>query len=276
MGNEMLRDISGGQKKRVTTGVSLVGPKQVLLMDEISTGLDSSATFLITRCLRHLTHLHSATTLVALLQPAPETYELFNDVLLFSEGHVVFHGPREHVVPFFNQLGFECPERKGEADFLQEVTSMKDQGQYWKGGRAASLPYPKEKSPPGALAHKRNALPTSEMFCAVFEREFLLMKCNTFLYVAQTIQIILIALVTMTIFFRTTLDISLQDGNYYLCAMFFGLIMMLISRQPRAVAKGRGLRLFLFLSLSLALSNERAEKFSRKLNNEEREGETGP
>ncbi|CAI7732467.1 unnamed protein product [Closterium sp. NIES-54] len=267
VGNDMLRGISGGQKKRVTTGVSLVGPKQVLLMDEISTGLDSSTTFLITRCLRHLTHLHAATTLVALLQPAPETYELFDDVLLLSEGHVVFHGPREHVVPFFNQLGFECPERKGEADFLQEVTSMKDQGQYWKGGavggadggaggasqpyhyvpaqafeaafketqigKAAaahlSVPFPKEKSPPGALAHKRAALPTSEMFRAVFEREWLLMKRNAFLYVAQTIQIILIALVTMTVFFRTTLTVSLQDGNYYLGAMFFGLIMMLFN-----------------------------------------------
>ncbi|CAI5963188.1 unnamed protein product [Closterium sp. NIES-65] len=67
------------------------------------------------------------------------------------------------------------------------------------------------------------------MFCAVFEREFLLMKRKTFLYVAQTIQIIRIALVTMTIFFRTMLDISLQDGNYYLCAMFFELIMMLFN-----------------------------------------------
>ncbi|CAI7790247.1 unnamed protein product [Closterium sp. NIES-53] len=265
VGNNMLRGISGGQKKRVTTGVSLVGPKQVLLMDEISTGLDSSTTFLITRCLRHLTHLHAATTLVALLQPAPETYELFDDVLLLSEGHVVFHGPREHVLPFFSRLGFGCPARKGEADFLQEVTSLKDQGQYWMGavgadgfvggksepyhyvsvqafeaafketqiGKATaahlSVPFPKEKSPPGALAHKRHALPTSEMFRAVFAREYLLMQRNSILYAAQTIQIILIALVTMTVFFRTTLTVSLQDGNYYLGAMFFGVVMMLFN-----------------------------------------------
>lgn len=35
------------------------------------------------------------------------------------------------VSPFFNSLGFVIPERKGEADFLQEVTSRKDQAQYW-------------------------------------------------------------------------------------------------------------------------------------------------
>ncbi len=42
-------------------------------------------------------------------------------------GHVVFHGPREEVLPFFSSLGFQLPERKGIADFLQEVTSKKDQ-----------------------------------------------------------------------------------------------------------------------------------------------------
>ena len=39
----------------------------------------------------------------------------------------MYHGPREHVLDFFEPLGFRCPERKGIADFLQEVTSRKDQ-----------------------------------------------------------------------------------------------------------------------------------------------------
>ena len=44
------------------------------LQDEISTGLDSSTTFQIVRGLRDLVQLGSATALVALLQPAPETF----------------------------------------------------------------------------------------------------------------------------------------------------------------------------------------------------------
>lgn len=39
----------------------------------------------------------------------------------------MYHGPRENVMEFFESLGFACPERKGVADFLQEVTSRKDQ-----------------------------------------------------------------------------------------------------------------------------------------------------
>ena len=45
IGNAMRRGVSGGQKKRVTSGEMLVGPKRVLFMDEISTGLDSSTTY---------------------------------------------------------------------------------------------------------------------------------------------------------------------------------------------------------------------------------------
>ena len=64
---------------------------------------------------------------MSLLQPAPETYALFDDIMLLSEGHIVFFGPLAGVMPFFEGLGFQKPVRKNVADFLQEVTSRKDQ-----------------------------------------------------------------------------------------------------------------------------------------------------
>ena len=78
--------------------------------------------------------LLQATILCALLQPQPESYDLFDDVLLMAEGSIIYHGPRTEIVAFFQSCGFTCPERKGVPDFLQEVTSKKDQVQ-----RAASF-----------------------------------------------------------------------------------------------------------------------------------------
>jgi ABC-type multidrug transport system ATPase subunit len=101
----------------------IVGPTDALFMDEISTGLDSSTTYQIVKCLRQLCHVMESTVFMSLLQPAPETCELFDDVVLLSEGQVVYHGPREHILEFFAGCGFQCPERKGIADFLQEVGS---------------------------------------------------------------------------------------------------------------------------------------------------------
>ncbi|KAL0401566.1 UNVERIFIED_CONTAM: Pleiotropic drug resistance protein 2 [Sesamum latifolium] len=131
VGDEMRRGISGGQKKRLTTGEMLVGPAKVFYMDEISTGLDSSTTFQIIKYMKQMVHIMDVTMIISLLQPAPETFELFDDVILLSEGQVVYQGPRENILEFFESVGFKCPERKGVADFLQEVTSIKDQQQYW-------------------------------------------------------------------------------------------------------------------------------------------------
>lgn len=101
----------------------IVGPMKTLFMDEISTGLDSSTTYQIVRCLRDICHVLENTILISLLQPAPETYNLFDDIILLSEGQIVYHGPKEHILEFFEDCGFKCPERKGVADFLQEVNS---------------------------------------------------------------------------------------------------------------------------------------------------------
>jgi ABC-type multidrug transport system ATPase subunit len=101
----------------------VVGPTRTLFMDEISTGLDSSTTFQIVKCMQQIVHLTEATILMSLLQPDPETFDLFDDIILLSEGWIIYQGPREHVLEFFESCGFKCPERKGTADFLQEVTT---------------------------------------------------------------------------------------------------------------------------------------------------------
>lgn len=44
-GGLMMRGISGGERKRLTTAEMVVGPQRVLLMDEISTGLDSATLY---------------------------------------------------------------------------------------------------------------------------------------------------------------------------------------------------------------------------------------
>ncbi|KAF9624476.1 hypothetical protein IFM89_011519 [Coptis chinensis] len=49
IGDQMRRGISGGQRKRVTTGEMIVGPTKTLFMDEISTGLDTSTTYQIVK-----------------------------------------------------------------------------------------------------------------------------------------------------------------------------------------------------------------------------------
>ncbi|KAH9301337.1 hypothetical protein KI387_012920, partial [Taxus chinensis] len=259
VGDQMHRGISGGQKKRVTTGEMLVARPKALFMDEISTGLDSSTTFQIIKCLQQIVHVLDGTMLISLLQPAPETYELFDDIILLSEGEIVYQGPREYVLDFFESMGFKCPDRKGVSDFLQEVTSRKDQEQYWAdksqpyhytsvkefaeafhsfhvGKRLIeelSHPYDRTKNHPAALTSTKYGVSRMNMFKACFSREVLLMKRNSFVYIFKTGQIAVVGTITMTLFLRTEMhQRNITDGNLYMGAMFFVLVHMMFNGFP--------------------------------------------
>ncbi|RHY08597.1 hypothetical protein DYB36_003289 [Aphanomyces astaci] len=123
VGDALLRGCSGGERKRVTVGEMLVGGQSVFLCDEISTGLDSAATFDIVTSLRTWCKTLGGTVVIALLQPTPEVVEQFDDILMLNEGYMVYHGPRTSILPYFENLGFYCPLRVDPADFLIEVTS---------------------------------------------------------------------------------------------------------------------------------------------------------
>ncbi|WZY82499.1 hypothetical protein YC2023_028883 [Brassica napus] len=248
VGNDMMRGVSGGEMT--------VGPRKTLFMDEISTGLDSSTTFQIVKCVRNFVHLMDGTVLMALLQPAPETFDLFDDLILLSEGYMVYQGPRQDVIGFFESLGFRLPPRKGVADFLQEVTSKKDQAQYWadpskpyqfipvsdiaaafrssKYGHAAdsklATPFDKSSADPSALCRTQFAISGWENLKVCFRREMLLINRHRFLYTFRTCQVAFVGFVTATMFLRTRLHSTNEAyGNEYLSCLFYGLVHMMFN-----------------------------------------------
>ncbi|CAN6486098.1 unnamed protein product [Victoria cruziana] len=257
VGDVMRRGISGGQKKRLTTGEMIVGPTKTLFMDEISTGLDSATTFQIVTCLQQFVHISDATVLISLLQPAPETFDLFDDVILMAEGRIVYHGPRTEVLPFFEAAGFRCPERKGAADFLQEVISKKDQAQYWSRsspytyvtvdqfverfkashmGRQLELelqqPFDRSQSHEDAISFKYYSLSKWQLLKACMSREMLLAKRNAFVYVFKTSQLVFIAFITMTVFLRTKMHVDVKGAQNYMGAIFFSMIILMVDSFP--------------------------------------------
>ncbi|KAI4363745.1 hypothetical protein MLD38_019921 [Melastoma candidum] len=269
-GDAMIRGISGGQKRRLTTGEMIVGPARVLLMDGISTGLDTSTTFQIITCLQQLAHLTESTIMVSLLQPAPETFNLFDDVLLMAEGQVVYHGPRMSILDFFEHCGFKCPTRKGVGDFLQEVVSRKDQAQYWSRGdiphafvsadifaksfrefsvgisldKELSKPFPKTELHKAALTLSIYSSRKWELFKACLAREWLLMKRNSFLYVFKSAQLVAVAVIMMTVFLRTTMAVDAVHANFYMGALFYALVRLMCNGIPELVLTASRLGVF--------------------------------
>lgn len=238
------------------TGEMLVGPAKAFFMDEISTGLDSSTTFQIIKFMRQMVHINDITMVISLLQPAPETFDLFDDVILLSDGQIVYQGPCENVLEFFEYVGFRCPERKGVADFLQEVTSKKDQKQYWfrknQPYRYVSadefagafnsfrvgqqlvfdlrVPYDKSRTHPAALVKEKYGISNWELFRACFSREWLLMKRSSFVFIFKTSQITIMATIALTVFLRTEMKAgTIDESAKFWGALFFSLINVMFN-----------------------------------------------
>ncbi|GMF24636.1 unnamed protein product [Phytophthora fragariaefolia] len=125
VGDAMLRGVSGGERKRVTTGEMEFGNVHVKMMDEISTGLDSAATFDIISLQRSIAKKFHKTLVISLLQPSPEVFALFDNVVLINEGRILYNGPREEVLGYFECLGFKQLSSRGIADFLLDIGTNK-------------------------------------------------------------------------------------------------------------------------------------------------------
>uniref|UniRef100_H3GSA1 ABC transporter domain-containing protein n=1 Tax=Phytophthora ramorum TaxID=164328 RepID=H3GSA1_PHYRM len=139
VGNGMLRGVSGGERKRVTTGEMEFGMKYMTLMDEISTGLDSAATYDIINTQRGIAKTLRKTVVIALLQPAPEVFALFDEVMIMNEGEVIYHGPRDQALGFFESLGFVCPRDRDVADFLLDLGT--DEQYKYEGALPRGMPH---------------------------------------------------------------------------------------------------------------------------------------
>ncbi|KAH0458194.1 hypothetical protein IEQ34_013509 [Dendrobium chrysotoxum] len=256
VGDVMRRGISGGQKKRLTTGEIIVGPMKVYFMDEILVGLDSSTAYQIVKYLQQFIHLVEATILMSLLQPNFEIFSLFDDIIIINEGHILYHGPREFVLPFFNSCGFQCPERKSISDFIQEVISRNDQKQYWASygvpysyvsaqefsnhfnnfyiglniKHELAIPFDKSRSHYASLMFKKRTVPYFELLSASFAKEWLLIKHNLPLHIIKFIQILILAFIASTMFMTTRMQTNtISDGNMYIGSLAFAIVVNVFS-----------------------------------------------
>jgi ABC-type multidrug transport system ATPase subunit len=118
-----IQGVSGGQRRRVTVGEMITGRVPVLLGDEISNGLDSSSTYDLVESLLHFGRLQNYSRVISLLQPSPEVVALFDQVIVLSQGRIIYAGPVDEVEDYFASLGFRSPDFLDISDFLQLVST---------------------------------------------------------------------------------------------------------------------------------------------------------
>eukprot|EP01104_Vermistella_antarctica_P013164 TRINITY_DN3949_c0_g2_i1.p1 TRINITY_DN3949_c0_g2~~TRINITY_DN3949_c0_g2_i1.p1 ORF type:complete len:818 (+),score=162.59 TRINITY_DN3949_c0_g2_i1:127-2580(+) len=123
IGSTFNRGVSGGERKRVNIANELMTNPSLVLLDEPTSGLDASLAFTLLKTLKRLAAT-GRTVITTIHQPSSQMYELFDKLLLLSDGHPVYFGPAADAESYFSGLGHPCPHNYNPADWFLELVSV--------------------------------------------------------------------------------------------------------------------------------------------------------
>lgn len=124
---QLIKGISGGEKRRLSLAIQLISDLSVFLADEPLSGLDSFTAQNVMQTLKDLAAT-GRTIVMSVHQPRGEIWEvgsplprspsrcsclhvqLFDSVLLLAKGGITaFSGPRSAILKTFEAVGESCP-----------------------------------------------------------------------------------------------------------------------------------------------------------------------
>ncbi|KAL1310558.1 hypothetical protein AAFC00_000837 [Neodothiora populina] len=121
VGNEYVRGVSGGERKRVSIIETLTAQASVYCWDNSTRGLDASTALEYTRAIRAMTDKLGLASIVTLYQAGNGIFDLFDKVLVLDQGKQLYYGPRSKARKYMEELGFVCDDSANVADFLTGV-----------------------------------------------------------------------------------------------------------------------------------------------------------
>ncbi|KAI1071723.1 hypothetical protein LB507_004946 [Fusarium sp. FIESC RH6] len=126
VGDDFVRGVSGGERKRVSIAEAALTGAKLQCWDNTTRGLDSGNAINFCRNLRLQADLVGVAAAVAIYQAPQSAYELFDRVTVLYEGKQIFFGRIHEAKAYFENLGFECPDRQTTPDFLTSMTSPQE------------------------------------------------------------------------------------------------------------------------------------------------------
>ncbi|KAI7765455.1 hypothetical protein LZL87_007206 [Fusarium oxysporum] len=124
IGGELVKGISGGEKRRVSIAVQVLTDPRILLLDEPTSGLDAFTANSIMEVLQGLAN-EGRTLILTIHQARSDLFREFGNVLLLARGgSQVYSGPGKDMLGYLARHGYECPTHTNPADFALDMITI--------------------------------------------------------------------------------------------------------------------------------------------------------
>ncbi|XP_039552087.1 broad substrate specificity ATP-binding cassette transporter ABCG2 isoform X1 [Passer montanus] len=120
VGTQFSRGVSGGERKRTNIGMELITDPAILFLDEPTTGLDASTANAVLLLLKRMSK-QGRTIIFSIHQPRYSIFRLFDTLTLLAAGRMLYHGPAQHAIDYFQSIGYQCEHYNNPADFFLDV-----------------------------------------------------------------------------------------------------------------------------------------------------------
>lgn len=104
--NSPLRNLSGGERKKVALAIQIINDPPILFCDEITTGLDSYSAAHVINALRKVAR-SGKIVICTIHQPASGLFDQFQEVILLTNGRLAYQGPVSLVNDYFQKYDLE-------------------------------------------------------------------------------------------------------------------------------------------------------------------------
>lgn len=122
IGGNDCRGVSGGERKRASIGMELVTDPAILVLDEPTSGLDSSSAEMVVSLTKEMARQRNVCTLMTIHQPSPEMVAQFDKLILLAQGKLVYMGPADKAVSYFENLGYPSTHPNPANFFIDLMT----------------------------------------------------------------------------------------------------------------------------------------------------------
>jgi ATP-binding cassette subfamily G (WHITE) protein 2 (PDR) len=123
VGNDFVRGVSGGERKRVSIAEMALSGSPIACWDNSTRGLDAATALEFVRALRTTADLLGPCHAVAIYQASQDIYDQFDKTVVLYEGREIYYGPSWKAKQYFEDMGWFCPQRQTTGDFLTSVTN---------------------------------------------------------------------------------------------------------------------------------------------------------
>ncbi|KAI6695438.1 hypothetical protein NL676_023148 [Syzygium grande] len=110
-------------RQKLTTAELALGTYSVMIYDQPFSSSDLAATYDLVDTLRTISRIQHSSAIMSLTQLSQEIFDLFDRVILLSDGHVLFQGTRHDAIPYFTKLGYIKPLHVESNEFLEDIAA---------------------------------------------------------------------------------------------------------------------------------------------------------